>query len=97
MLMHGLCSTVSTVEQLWLKRALLPATMKIEVWQKDMAIIAGLLKEVGASAPLFTATVPIYDAAMALGMEEQDTGGVLAVLERWSSPAARPAARRKKK
>lgn len=73
------------------RRNYLPATMKMEVWQKDMAIIAGLLKEVGAAAPLFTATVPIYDAAMALGMEEQDTGGVLAVLERWSSPAAKPA------
>jgi len=72
------------------RRNYLPATMKMEVWQKDMAIIAALLKEVGAAAPLFSATVPIYDAAMALGMQEQDTGGVMAVLERWSSPAAKP-------
>lgn len=68
------------------RRKYLPATMKMQVWQKDMAIISALLKEVGAAAPLFLATVPIYDAAMALGMQEEDTGGVLAVLERWSAP-----------
>ena len=75
------------------RRHYLPATMKVEVWQKDMSIIADFLKECGAAAPLFMATVPIYDAAMALGMQQEDTGSVLAVLERWSAPASTSASR----
>lgn len=56
-------------------------TMKVEVWQKDMAIIAQALAELSMPAPLFAACVPIYHAAMAQGHALHDTASVYAVLE----------------
>jgi 3-hydroxyisobutyrate dehydrogenase-like beta-hydroxyacid dehydrogenase len=38
------------------------------------------------NAPLFAATVPIYNAAMALGHAEHDTAAVFDVLSKMSSP-----------
>jgi 3-hydroxyisobutyrate dehydrogenase-like beta-hydroxyacid dehydrogenase len=40
-----------------------PPTMKLEVWQKDMRLIADFANAVGAATPLFDATVPLYRAA----------------------------------
>ena len=48
-------------------------TMKIAVWQKDMKLIAAALKDAGVPAPLFAATVPLYDAAMGMGHGLHDT------------------------
>ena len=48
-------------------RKYLPATMKVEVWQKDMQVIGDMAKSVDCPVPLFTACVPIYSAAMAQG------------------------------
>ena len=56
------------------------ATMKIEVWQKDMKIIGEFARDLGCPTPLFAASAPIYTAAMAEGYEKQDTGAVAAVL-----------------
>ena len=66
------------------------ATMKIEVWQKDMKLIAAALREAGVPAPLFAATVPVYDAAMGMGHAKHDTAAVFDVLYRMSSPAIPP-------
>lgn len=63
-------------------------TMKIEVWQKDMKLIAAALREAGVPAPLFAATVPLYDAAMGMGHGRHDTAAVFDVLERMSRRAA---------
>lgn len=57
-------------------------TMKVSIWQKDMAVIGAYAKAIGAPTPLFDATVPVYDAAMAQGHEMQDTASVCAVLEK---------------
>ena len=57
------------------------ATMKLEVWQKDMRIIADFAREVGCPTPLFAATAPIYAAAIAMGRQAEDTAAVCAVLE----------------
>ena len=84
------------------------ATMKIEVWQKDMKLIAAALREAGVPAPLFSATVPIYDAAMGMGHAKHDTAAVFDVLDRMSTPpstvtktatrtAAKPAARARRR
>lgn len=62
----------------------LTPTMKIEVWQKDMQLIAAALREAGVPAPLFSATVPVYDAAMGLGHARHDTAAVFDVLDRMS-------------
>ena len=57
------------------------ATMKISVWQKDMAVIGEFARELGCPTPMFDATVPVYDEAMKSGHGEQDTAAVCAVLE----------------
>ncbi len=64
------------------------ATMKIGVWQKDMKLIAAALKDAGVPAPLFAATVPLYDAAMGMGHGLHDTAAVFDVLDRMSRPVA---------
>ena len=61
------------------------ATMKVGVWQKDMRIITEFAREHDCATPLFAATTPIYNAAMALGFAEADTASVCAVLERWAT------------
>jgi putative dehydrogenase len=58
-----------------------PPTMKIDVWQKDMAVIGDFAKRLGVAAPLFAATVPIYNAAIGLGRGGDDTAAVCTVLE----------------
>lgn len=57
------------------------ATMKVEVWQKDMKIIGEYATKLGVPTPLFNASAALYTAAMAQGFEKQDTASVCAVLE----------------
>lgn len=74
-----------------------PATMKLGVWQKDMAIIAEFARAVGCPTPLFTASAPVYAAAIAMDRELEDTAAVCAVLEKMAGhqrPALRGAQRR---
>jgi L-threonate 2-dehydrogenase len=56
-------------------------TMKVEIWQKDMAIIGAYAASLGAPTPLLAATMPIYASAMATGHAQHDTAAVCAVLE----------------
>jgi L-threonate 2-dehydrogenase len=56
-------------------------TMKISVWQKDMDVIGSFAQTLGVPTPLFSATLPIYAAAMSTGFAEQDTAATCAVLE----------------
>jgi 3-hydroxyisobutyrate dehydrogenase-like beta-hydroxyacid dehydrogenase len=70
------------------------ATMKNEVWQKDMTIIGDFARELDCPTPLFAASAPIYNAAMAMGLGKQDTGAVCAVLEEM---AGNPRRRKKRK
>lgn len=56
------------------------ATMKVEIWQKDMAIIADFARSLGCPTPLFNASAPLYTAALAAGRGKQDTAAVHAVL-----------------
>ena len=69
------------------------ATMKNEVWQKDMTIIGDFARELDCPTPLFAASAPIYNAAMAMGLAKEDTGAVCAVLEEM---AGNPRRRRKR-
>jgi 3-hydroxyisobutyrate dehydrogenase-like beta-hydroxyacid dehydrogenase len=59
-----------------------PATMKLSLWQKDMAVIDRFAADLGVPTPLFDATAPIYAAALAQGRGAQDTAAVCAVLEK---------------
>ncbi|MDR3588963.1 MAG: NAD(P)-dependent oxidoreductase [Negativicutes bacterium] len=58
------------------------ATMKHSIWQKDMRLIGEALEKSGSPAPLFAASIPIYNAAMASGHADHDTAAVYEVLER---------------
>jgi len=53
-----------------------------DVGQKDMAIIADFARSVAVATPLFSATVPLYTAAVAMGRGGEDTAAVHAVAER---------------
>jgi|TARA_B110000438_G_scaffold45945_1_gene46101 putative dehydrogenase len=57
-----------------------PATMKLDVWQKDMTLIKDFAEEVGVTTPLFEATRPLYEQANALGMGELDTAAVFKII-----------------
>jgi len=63
------------------RRSYRDATMRVEVWQKDMAIIGDYLARTGSPAPLFSASRAIYDEAMKQGLAKADTAAVCAVLE----------------
>ena len=56
-------------------------TMKIDIWQKDMSIIAEFAKSLGVPTPTFAASAPVYDAAQAQGLGADDTAAVCKVLE----------------
>jgi 3-hydroxyisobutyrate dehydrogenase-like beta-hydroxyacid dehydrogenase len=56
-------------------------TMSNRLWQKDLKIIGEFAAQLGVATPLFNASAAVYNAAMAQGYAEQDTGAVCAVLE----------------
>jgi putative dehydrogenase len=56
-------------------------TMKCAVWQKDMDVIGAFAKKVRAPTPLFSATLPVYAAALKRGHANDDTAAVCEVLE----------------
>jgi 3-hydroxyisobutyrate dehydrogenase-like beta-hydroxyacid dehydrogenase len=56
-------------------------TMTISLWQKDLAVIGGFAQHSGVPTPLFSATLPIYAAALSTGHAAHDTAAVCAVLE----------------
>jgi 3-hydroxyisobutyrate dehydrogenase-like beta-hydroxyacid dehydrogenase len=56
-------------------------TMKMSVWQKDMAVIGAFAADLGSPTPLLATTAPLYAAAMEQGYGEADTAAVCAVLE----------------
>jgi L-threonate 2-dehydrogenase len=57
------------------------ATMKLDVWQKDMTVIAEFAREIGCPTPLFAASAPFYLSALAMRPGGEDTAAVHAVLE----------------
>jgi putative dehydrogenase len=56
-------------------------TMKCSVWQKDMDVIGAFAKKIKVPTPLFSATLPVYAAALKQGHAEDDTAAVCSVLE----------------
>ncbi|MPZ44241.1 MAG: NAD-binding protein [Betaproteobacteria bacterium] len=62
-------------------RSYRPATMKVEVWQKDMQVIGDMARAVGAPVPLFSNCAALYNAAMALGLAQSDSASVCEVFD----------------
>ena len=58
-----------------------PATMKMDLWQKDMNLIAEFAAQLGVKTPVFDATAPLYEEALAIGLGESDTAAVFEVLK----------------
>ena len=58
------------------------ATIRVDLFQKDMKIIGDFAMKLCAPTPLFNAAGAIYNAAMAQGLGKQDTAAVCAVLEK---------------
>ena len=61
-----------------------------------MAIIGAYAKNIGSPTPLFDATGPLYDRALADGRGAQDTAAVCAVLERMAGLKRSKSGRRKR-
>jgi L-threonate 2-dehydrogenase len=80
-----------------IRREYSPPTMKVEVWQKDMQVIGDMAKSVDCPLPLFGACAPIYSAAMAQGLAQQDTASVSEVLAGMAGiPPTKPSLRKPK-
>lgn len=60
------------------------ATMKMDVWQKDMQVIGEFSKQLGCQMPLFNESASVYQHGMDSGMEKLDTAAVCRVLEQLS-------------
>jgi 3-hydroxyisobutyrate dehydrogenase-like beta-hydroxyacid dehydrogenase len=73
------------------------ATMKVTVWQKDMAVIGEFARALGCPTPMFDATIPVYAKAMRGGHAEHDTAAVCAVLEKMAGVKRGKARRRSKR
>ena len=58
------------------------ATMKMDLWKKDMDIIGAFARQLGVTLPLFEASGGLYDRGLAEGRGAQDTASVCAVLEK---------------
>lgn len=58
-----------------------PPTAHLSTAHKDFSIISRFAEQIGCPTPLFSATAPIYAAAMARGYENLDPASVCAVLE----------------
>jgi putative dehydrogenase len=58
------------------------ATMKIDVWDKDMQVIGDYARQIRVPTPMFNATKPVYIKAMKSGLGALDTAAVCAVLEK---------------
>jgi 3-hydroxyisobutyrate dehydrogenase-like beta-hydroxyacid dehydrogenase len=57
------------------------ATMKVDVYHKDIDIISAFTDQLNCPTPLFEASKPFYAAALAQGYAAQDTAAICAVLE----------------
>ena len=57
------------------------ATMKVDVWEKDIAIISEFATSLQCPTPLFTSGTDLYRAASANGQGKLDTASVCLVLE----------------
>jgi putative dehydrogenase len=75
------------------------ATMKVDVYQKDIDIISAYASALHCPTPLFEASKPFYSGAYAQGYAKEDTAAICAVLENMAGVArpTPPATRKNRK
>lgn len=61
------------------------ATMKMDVWQKDLAVIDGFAQDLEIPLPLFCESTKIYRMGMDMGFDKLDTASVCRVLEKMAA------------
>lgn len=57
------------------------ATMKMDVWQKDLQVISEFALQHNCPIPLFSESRKVYDTGMDMGLDKLDTASVCRVLE----------------
>lgn len=63
-----------------------PATMKHDIYVKDLELIIDFAREMRSPTPLMAASLPFYFAALAEGRGKQDTASLFAVLKNMTTP-----------
>lgn len=58
-----------------------PATMKMDVYMKDLQLILDHGRDVRAPLPLMTASLPLYVAGLSQGRDKEDTAALFEVLK----------------
>ena len=61
-----------------------PATMKMDVWQKDVAVINDFATELDCPTPLFSTSTDFYRAGMSQGLGAMDTAAVCKIMEQFA-------------
>lgn len=64
-----------------------PATMKMDVYQKDLTLIMDHARTIDCPVPLMAATLPYYAAALSQGRHKEDTGALFAVMRQMCAPS----------
>jgi putative dehydrogenase len=59
----------------------LPATVRGDIWKKDLTVIGAFASELDCPTPLFNTASALYAATLAMGKAEEDSGAVCAMLE----------------
>lgn len=62
-----------------------PATMKMDVYLKDITLIMDHAKALHCPVPLMAASVPYYLSALSQGRDKQDTAALFAVLQQMTA------------
>jgi L-threonate 2-dehydrogenase len=57
------------------------ASMSVRLYHKDIAVIEEHAARLGVPTPLFSASIPVYSAALSMGYADQDTASVCGVLQ----------------
>src|SRR5262249_7070991 len=73
------------------------ATMSIKLYHKDIAVIEDHAAKLGVPTPLFSASIPVYSAALSMGYGEQDTASVCGVLQTMAGVKRSKPAKRSKR
>jgi L-threonate 2-dehydrogenase len=70
------------------------ASMSIKLYHKDISVIDDFAAGLGVPTPLFSASIPVYSQALAMGFGELDTASVCAVLEKMAGAKRRKRGKR---
>jgi L-threonate 2-dehydrogenase len=74
------------------------ASMSIKLYHKDIAVIEDHAAKLGVPTPLFSASIPVYSAALSMGYGEADTASVCGVLQTMAGvKRAKPGKRSKRR